>query len=281
MQTHDGKLDLSASLARFSFVDDPNRWIDVFNIHPSFNKECEDTYGDVSNTRYFINWSAAKASSQYYYSPIVVGDFNCLANQYEPNKPESQSWLPQFEDAYTPPTDVVGVLIGKPSAFRPLCLAKVAKRLLLPALPESGKCPGPDESLVSDHCGAFASFEWNGPEACAFRDIDILGPREVVEQQHYTLAAIPVGGGGLAWAYRWSNGASADYIDATAGTAGTSQTWAVEVTDRDSGKVISKSVTVAFTPRRQPPPPRCIGEQKCCPETSCERCISKNAVCQL
>ena len=60
-----------------------------------------------------------------------------------------------------------------------------------------------------------------------FWALSVDGPTAVGAGQAYRLTAVPEGDG-PGFAYRWNNGATTPHLDATAGAAGTSQTWGRE-----------------------------------------------------
>jgi hypothetical protein len=118
-----------------------------------------------------------------------------------------------------------------------------------------------------------------------YRDLWILGPREVAANKQYQLTARPLGGGDK-FTYRWQKDgvvvATTAQIDAVAGPAGSAQSWTVEVTDVLEGKTLSQSIAVRSvlpsTPR-----PGCPGGGRCCEESDdglrCTRCVHGGQSC--
>lgn len=85
-----------------------------------------------------------------------------------------------------------------------------------------------------------------------FERLGIGGPRVAAPGERYTLTASPVGDG--PFAYRWSTGATTKSISATAGPAGTSQTFTVSVTDTFENKTLSQTATVTSEYATDPEP---------------------------
>jgi hypothetical protein len=109
---------------------------------------------------------------------------------------------------------------------------------------------------LSDHYPVEGKFTFYPPApdqpcpADPYYDLLIEGPTEAAAGRAYTLTALPQGGG-PDWAFRWNNGATTPHLDAVAGVAGTSQTWAVDVTDLRGGKTLSASVVVSVPTTRE------------------------------
>ncbi|MFF5079226.1 hypothetical protein ACFY36_19380 [Actinoplanes sp. NPDC000266] len=225
---------VKATFVRLALATNPARSIDVFNAHPGL--EHEDLDGLAIN-RLIEKVERPYSNSSLYYPPLLVGDLNKLSIEKD---------FPAFVTAHPPPRNDVEVIgIGNAENFPAQYRARVVKLAVLPDLPAGVICRHePADLLVSDHCGVFARFEWDGPDAGALRGVFVDGPTRVPANSTYRLVAVP-SGGNPPMSVQWQPGdATSIQFDARAGGPNTIQTWTVSVTDPFNARTVSKSITV-------------------------------------
>lgn len=91
--------------------------------------------------------------------------------------------------------------------------------------------------------------------------LNISGPTRVTAGSTYSLTALPQGDG--PYNYQWHNGATSQSITATAGAAGTTQTFTVWVQDTVDGRWHTTSITVTSVRPTPPPPDPCTNRRVC------------------
>ncbi|MBG0568808.1 hypothetical protein [Actinoplanes aureus] len=242
---------VKATFVRLALTTDPSRSIDVFNAHPGL--EHEDLDG-LAIKRLIDKVERPYSSSSLYYPPLLVGDLNDLNIGRD---------FPAFVTAHAPPQNDVEVIgIGNEESFPAQYRARVAKRAVLPDLPPGVLCRRESvDLLVSDHCGVFARFEWDGPDAGVLRGVFVDGPTRVPANSKYRLVAVPSGGNPL-MSVRWQPGdATSPQLNARAGDSNTIQTWTVSVTDPFIARTVSKSISVIAESTCQP---SCKASQASC-----------------
>jgi hypothetical protein len=237
---------LAASFIRFALIEDQSKTIDIINAHPNAGQEEWDLpvvwklIAEVGPPPY--------ADSRLYYPTLLAGDFNRLT-------PESFGRFNTVlvaNDRGAADGAAVGIGIAAidsvPAQYRP----RAAERIVMPDLPTNVPCPGPGYMSVSDHCGVFVRFEWDGPTAGNLRGVFLDGPTQVITGEPYSLQATP-SGGGPNYSYRWEpSGGTTPTLNAHAGPAGVTQVWTVTVTDRSTGRTqtAQRAVTALRDDRR-------------------------------
>lgn len=235
---------ISGSHVRFAFVVATDKVIELFDMHPTAGLETQEKVG---LDKLIASQAPVSADASMLFPPILTGDFNSMAESMEPN-------FPDFLQLAKTPTNVLGTMIGRLDRFAARYRMRAAQTLYLPDEPDGAPCDDP-RYLISDHCGVFVRLDQDGADAGALRGIFINGPTEVNTGEPYSLQAV-ASGGGPSYTYRWlPNGATSSTVNASAGSAGTSLTWLVEVTDSVAHRTVTQQHTVAFN--APPRPPNC------------------------
>lgn len=228
---------VSSSLARFAFTADPARVFDIFIMQPTANLENQELPGILRLVA--EHTPPPYAGTTALYPPLLSGDFNVFAGDIDAR-------FPGFTRVASADGDVMAVALGRDDRFPFALKPRVARTAIIPDRPDGVACGDP-RFQISDHCGVFVRFDQDGPNAGALRGVFIDGPSQAVSGEPLRLQAT-ASGGGANLSYSWSPGAATGAVlNVQAGSAGTTQTWTVTVTDSATQQRRSASQAVTYT----------------------------------
>ena len=237
---------INATIVRFSPVSDPTRNISIFNLHPTagVKEEFDQAVASVVALMNSVLPPPFIRAADDAFPPIMAGDLNGAAID------DNFVGFGKVAEV-NGSDDGTSIGMGKFTAFPTHLVARVSPPLILPDVPSGQRCASivlDPQYLISDHCVLFVRFDRDGPTAEELRDVFVDGPDRVRQGAEIKLTAIP-SGGKAPYSFLWHPGnVTSANLTSTAGSAGTSMSFTVEVTDASTKTVLARHSVNVLAP---------------------------------